>query len=72
MEATQELITEHGAVFVGLEILDRVAAAIREKSEEAPGQLEQLLAFFKGFVDACHHAKEEDVLFPELERRASA
>ena len=60
---------EHGAVLVGLKILDKVTAAIMERNEQAPEHLEQLLDFFKGFVDGCHHGKEEDVLFPELERR---
>ena len=69
MKATKELITEHGAVFAGLKILDKVTEAIEEKNEEAPAQLEQLLDFFKGFVDRCHHGKEEDVLFPKLERQ---
>jgi hemerythrin-like domain-containing protein len=69
VEATQELTTEHGAVLVGLRILDKIAAAIEEKDERALEDLERLLDFFKGFVDDCHHGKEEDVLFPELERR---
>jgi hemerythrin-like domain-containing protein len=69
VKATQELSTEHSAVLVGMEILDKVAAAITEKKERAPEHLEQLLDFFKGFVDVCHHGKEEDALFPELERR---
>jgi len=69
MNATQELATEHGAVLVGLKILAEVAAAITEGRKQAPEDLEQLLDFFKVFVDRCHHGKEEDVLFPELERR---
>lgn len=69
MNATQELTNEHGAVLVGLKILDKIATAITERSEQAPKDLERLLDFFKGFVDVCHHGKEEDVLFPELERR---
>jgi len=69
MNATQELVNEHGAVLVGLKILDEVAAAIADGKEQASEHLEQLLDFFKGFVDLCHHGKEEDVLFPELERR---
>jgi len=69
VKATQELSTEHGAVLVGLKILDKVTASIAEKDEQAPEHLERLLDFFKGFVDVCHHGKEEDVLFPELERR---
>ena len=69
MKATQDLIHEHDAVLVALRILDQVAAAIAAKREQAPEDLEQLIDFFKGFVDRCHHGKEEDVLFPELERR---
>ena len=69
MKATEDLVEEHHAVLVALKILGKVAAAIGEKDGQAPGHLEQLLDFFKGFVDRCHHGKEEDVLFPELERR---
>ena len=69
MKPTQELSTEHNAVLVAVQILEKVEAAIAARSDQALGHLEQLLDFFKGFVDRCHHAKEEDVLFPELERR---
>lgn len=69
MKPTQELSTEHNAVLVALQILEKVEAALAAKSDQALGHLEQLLDFFKGFVDRCHHGKEEDVLFPELERR---
>jgi hemerythrin-like domain-containing protein len=69
MKAIQELINEHNAVLVALQILEKVAVAIMAKDDQAPEHLDQLLDFFKGFVDRCHHGKEEDVLFPELERR---
>ena len=69
MKATEDLKHEHDAVLVALRILDKVAAAVAAQDEHAPAHLEQLLDFFQGFVDRCHHGKEEDVLFPELERR---
>lgn len=69
MKPTQELIAEHNAVLVALQILEKVEAALEAKKEHAPEHLGQLLDFLKGFVDRCHHGKEEDVLFPELERR---
>jgi len=72
MKATEDLKHEHNAVLVALQILDKVAAAVAAKDDQAPAHLEQLLDFFKGFVDRCHHGKEEDVLFPELERRGVA
>jgi hemerythrin-like domain-containing protein len=72
MKATQELITEHDAVLVALGILEKAA---KEASTDSPGALDplgRLLDFFRGFVDRCHHGKEEDVLFPELVRRGIA
>ena len=69
MKATEDLKHEHEAVLVALQILDKVAAAFAAKDDRSPAQLDQLIDFFKGFVDRCHHGKEEDVLFPELERR---
>ena len=69
MKATTELRHEHDAVLVALRILDKVAAAVAQNDARAPGDLERLLDFFRVFVDKCHHGKEEDVLFPELERR---
>lgn len=68
MKPTQELIAEHNAVLVALQILEKVDVSIGTW-EQAADHLGQLLDFFKGFVDRCHHGKEEDVLFPELERR---
>ncbi len=69
MKATQELVTEHNAVLVALQILEKVEAAIGAGQDQASEHLEQLVEFFREFVDRCHHGKEEDVLFPELERR---
>lgn len=68
MKATQELMNEHNAVLLALQLLDKVGEALEAKSDRAPEHLEQLLDFLKGFVDRCHHGKEEDVLFPELEK----
>jgi hemerythrin-like domain-containing protein len=69
MKATEELIREHDAVLLALQILEKVATAIGARNIEAPAHLEQLIDFFRGFVDRCHHGKEEDILFPELIRR---
>ena len=69
MKPTEVLVTEHNAVLLALEILNKVAARLAVGAVEVHGDLDQLIDFFKGFVDRCHHAKEEDVLFPELEKR---
>lgn len=69
MRATQDLIAEHEAVLLALDLLARVEDALGAGRADAPQHLQELLDFLTGFVDLCHHGKEEDVLFPELERR---
>lgn len=68
MRPTDELIKEHSAISVMLDIL--VAACEKLSSGETvdADDLEHMLAFFKGFADGCHHRKEEQYLFPELEK----
>lgn len=62
-------MAEHKAVLLALQILEKIENSLKEGAADAPANLDQLIDFFRGFVDRCHHAKEEDVLFPELERR---
>jgi hemerythrin-like domain-containing protein len=69
VKPTEDLIAEHEAVLDALRLLEKVEGALATGKTEAAEHLEQLLDFFKGFVDRCHHGKEEEVLFPELEKR---
>ncbi|NLW43810.1 MAG: hemerythrin [Syntrophomonadaceae bacterium] len=64
MKATQQLIDEHRAVNLMLKIFDHVLTKPDINLED----VEQIIGFLKGFVDRCHHGKEEDLLFPELVR----
>ncbi len=68
MQPIKDLRMEHDAVRLTLRILDKICQKI-EKSEEIIDlqHLDQLLEFFKVFVDKCHHGKEEELLFPALE-----
>jgi hemerythrin-like domain-containing protein len=68
MEATKQLSEEHKAVKLMLEILEEIAERLKSKEKVNPEHLDQLVEFMKVFVDGCHHAKEEDVLFPALEK----
>ncbi|HWQ07675.1 MAG TPA: hemerythrin domain-containing protein [Holophaga sp.] len=69
MHPTEILSTEHKAVLVALQVLEQAGQSLAAGRTEAAGDLDQLLDFFRGFVDRCHHGKEELVLFPELVRR---
>ena len=68
MQPIRDLKMEHDAVQLTLRVLDKICRQI-EKSGEIidPHHLDQLLEFFKVFVDKCHHGKEEELLFPALE-----
>ena len=68
METTHSLREEHKVI---LRILDcfEVALANSRKSGQASAKVfAPFVEFFTGFADRCHHCKEEDRLFPQLEK----
>jgi hemerythrin-like domain-containing protein len=62
------LMTEHRTI-------ERVLAAVEARLADSAGGpfpyefMTQALDFFRNFADGCHHAKEEELLFPLLEQR---
>ena len=67
--ATDVLRKEHDAILRMLEVTDQVAEQLDRGEKVAPGTLDDLLEFFRLFADRCHHGKEEELLFPALERK---
>lgn len=63
------LRNEHRVIVRVLGVLERLV----ERSERGDGfeyaALRRCVEFFRLFADLCHHAKEEDLLFPVLEAR---
>ncbi len=68
MKATKDLKEEHGGIKVMLAILGKVCDRLEAGQRVEPKHLEEILEFLKVFVDKCHHAKEEDHLFPAMEK----
>ncbi len=65
---TGMLRDEHQLILKVLDILERLV----EQGDRGEWDLEAFgdcVTFFRLFADACHHGKEEDLLFPELEAR---
>ncbi len=65
--ATSRLREEHRLI---LQVADAMQVLL---TEAAAGNwdfeaLEDCITFIRLFADACHHGKEEDLLFPELEK----
>lgn len=57
------------AILGALALLEHLAQGMRAGVPADRSALEWLIAFFKTFGDRCHHFKEEQHLFPALERR---
>jgi hemerythrin-like domain-containing protein len=68
MKATQQLRDEHEGVLVMLKVLDKVSQKLQAEASLNQDHFEGILEFLKVFVDKCHHGKEEDLLFPALEK----
>jgi hemerythrin-like domain-containing protein len=67
-KATQDLRNEHDAILHVFTILDKAFASKSKKDEEILRFGNELIYFLKIFADKCHHGKEEDFLFVELEK----
>lgn len=66
MRCTEELKREHVHIKLALRVLEAVAGRL-ERGESVPeADLDGLIEFLSVYADQCHHAKEEDCLFPAL------
>ena len=69
MSATDVLKDEHRGVERMLAIVEAAGKRL-EAGGDVPADLYlSAVDFFRGFTDGCHHAKEEEKLFPTLEQR---
>jgi hemerythrin-like domain-containing protein len=69
MEVTDRLREEHRAILAALDHFEARLRHARRTGRLERATITPFLDFFQEFVDGCHHAKEEEVLFPALERR---
>jgi hemerythrin-like domain-containing protein len=69
MSATDELRTEHRAIERMLAVLEAAAQRLEQGERVRPDLFRQAVDFVRNFADRCHHAKEEENLFPRMEAR---
>ena len=67
--ATEILRNEHDAILRMLDATEEVAQRLGRRERVEPQVLANLMEFFRLFADHCHHGKEEDLLFPLLEKK---
>jgi len=63
------LKAEHQVILRVLGVLRQLTAGKSAAADLDVARLGRCVEFFRFFADACHHAKEEDLLFPVLEQR---
>jgi hemerythrin-like domain-containing protein len=66
--ASQDLIHEHKAIQIILEIIEKIREKMEKNEETNFKDINEILEFLKEFADKCHHGKEENILFPALEK----
>jgi hemerythrin-like domain-containing protein len=69
MTATEILRHEHKIILKVLDAVRHEAQVIADTGKLNPEKLDKILDFFRVFVDRCHHGKEEEYLFPTMEKR---
>jgi hemerythrin-like domain-containing protein len=68
MKATEQLKNEHEAVKLMMKILDAACGNLKAGNKPHIADFEDMIDFLKVFVDRCHHGKEEQILFPQMEK----
>jgi hemerythrin-like domain-containing protein len=66
MDCTYELRSEHGRMMKVFLALLHLSSGSGLAEAESHGRLEEVMDFLRVYVDQCHHAKEEEVLFPAI------
>ena len=66
--ATSRLRSEHQLILQVTDVLETLVSR-SESGDTDFDALGECIAFIRLFADACHHGKEEDLLFPALEAR---
>lgn len=67
--ATARLRDEHVLILKIADVLERLVERSEVEGETDFDAFEDCVTFVRLFADCCHHGKEEDLLFPELEAR---
>lgn len=63
------LKAEHQVILRVIRVLDKLMNRFEESGPFPESSLARCVEFLRLFADACHHGKEEDLLFPVLESR---
>jgi hemerythrin-like domain-containing protein len=60
---------EHKFIKMVVSALGQLAPSADRAEQADPDTLREIVRFMREFADRCHHAKEEDLLFPAMEEK---
>jgi hemerythrin-like domain-containing protein len=66
MDAIETLMNEHRAIERVLDALVGFGEEVQRKGTTEKEELARFVTFVRGFADAAHHGKEEDILFAAM------
>lgn len=69
MKPTDILSDEHRVIEQVLNCLDKMTEQAKSNGRLDKQSARVAITFFRNFADRCHHAKEEDHLFPAMEAK---
>lgn len=69
MFATEELVREHEAIKRMLAVIEAAEKKVAGGEGLPADFIPRVVDFIRNFADKCHHGKEEDNLFPAMEKR---
>jgi hemerythrin-like domain-containing protein len=72
MKPTDILKKEHELILTMLRIIDSACTKIENGEKVTHDHMSDMIDFIQNFADKCHHAKEENILFPALEKAGIA
>ena len=66
MDAIETLMNEHRLIERAIDALTAFADEVRRKESDDKTELGRFVTFIREFADACHHGKEENILFATM------
>jgi hemerythrin-like domain-containing protein len=63
------LMIEHRLIERMIGLLEKELKSIKAKEKVNLSLIDSAIDFIKNYADRCHHGKEEDILFSELEKK---
>ncbi len=70
VDAIEMLMDEHRLIERAIDALVAFADEVRRKVTDDRVELGRFVTFIREFADACHHGKEEDILFERLAHKS--